>query len=366
VWTRRQILAGLGALGALGSGFALAGTAAPSGPARPRLVLVLLRGGLDGLAAIRPVGDVDFAALRGGASGPALNTDFALHEALADLHPLWTAGQMAVVHALGSPYGGRSHFEAMDVLENGTDAPGARRDGWLNRALAGREGADPVAIGASLPLVLRGEQDAGNVSTRGGVPLYEADPVLGPVLREGLEVREEVAGIDGGSGPTRGARFAGSMLAADDGPDIAVVQIGGFDTHARQGPVLSARLAELSAQVAALREALGAAWDHTVVCAVSEFGRAVAPNGTDGTDHGRGGVALLLGGAVAGGAVHGDWPGLSFASRFEGRDLMPTTDTRALFKGLLRDHLRIAEATLEDTVFPDSRAVRPIPDLVRG
>jgi uncharacterized protein (DUF1501 family) len=401
--SRRALLQGAAALGLLPSGLSLA-----AAPGDARLVLVLLRGGLDGLAAVPPHGDPWYRRARGELALPApgspegivdLDGRFGLHPALAPLHARWQRRELLVVHATALPYRARSHFDAQDLLENGSASPHGARDGWLNRAvqqLGG--GAPPVCFGAQVPLVLQGAAPATSVDpARDSAPpagflelveqLYATDPVLGPSLAQGLAAQAQLADhrvdpddmtMAAGSpkrGRKRAARMAasletaGGMMAAENGPRIAVIDTGGWDTHATQGTTtgrLRRQLDALAAGLVALEQGLGPAWRSTVVAVVTEFGRTVAPNGTRGTDHGAAGATLLLGGAVAGGRVVGDWPGLEPKSRHEGRDLVPTTDLRAVFKGLVRDHLGVSGAALDGTVFPDSAAVSALDGLVRS
>lgn len=375
------------------SSLSLAGRA---GADESRLVLVILRGGLDGLAAVPLPVDAQFAAARGPLASPIgdalpLSGPFALHPALTNLHAMHGARQLAVVHATGLPYRERSHFDAQQVLESGGQRPHELATGWLARALSatGRKG---LAVQTAVPLVLRGpgEVDTWAPSTLPDPStdlvarverLYAQDPALAQALararqlREGDGMPERDAGgmaMAGQRGQARLlARRAGEFLLRAGGPQAAVLELGGWDTHANQAApqgALANNLRLLDASIAALRDTLsgaGDAWSRTVVVVVTEFGREVAVNGTLGTDHGTGGVAFVLGGAVDGGRVIADWPGLAPKDRFEGRDLRITTDLRAVLKGVLHDHLRVARATLDQDVFPGSAAVPPL-QLLRG
>jgi uncharacterized protein (DUF1501 family) len=356
---------------------------------RPRLAVVVLRGALDGLAAVMPYGDRSYRQQRAQlALSEYLKLDdlFALHPSLATLARLYAEGQLAIVHAVGSPYRERSHFDGQKVLENGTTGP-ATRDGWLNRALGVARGigsARGLALGHTVPLVLRGPNE---VDTWAPTPLpapdedtlariaamYEADGELATQLQRAFESRELMPSE---AGPPRRRRAgsleafaaAGRLLALADGPAVAVLESHGWDTHANQGArdgPLAARLALLDEGVAALQDALAAAWHWTVILIVTEFGRTVRPNGTGGTDHGTATAAFALGGAVAGGRVIADWPGLAGPVLHDGRDLRPTTDIRALFKAVLHEHFGVADSDLETGVFPDSRGVARIEGLLR-
>lgn len=376
------------------SSLSLAGNA---GTHDARLVLVILRGGLDGLAAVPLPGDPHYLAARGPlaqfASPPlALSGPFALHPALVDMHRLYGQGELLVVHATGLPYRERSHFDAQQLLESGGTRPYELSTGWLGRALASK-GRKGLAVQTAVPLALRGP---GEIDTwaPSALPepspdlvarverMYAGDPALAQALARARGLRadgamaEMTAANPMGAGGARAqavalARRAGEFLVQPNGPQAAVLELGGWDTHANQaaplGP-LTNNLKLLDASLSALREALSGAqsvWARTVVLVVTEFGREVAVNGTMGTDHGTGGAAFVLGGAVRGGRLLGDWPGLTPKDRFEGRDLRTTTDLRALLKGVLHDHLQIASTTLERDIFPGSASVRAL-DVLRG
>jgi uncharacterized protein (DUF1501 family) len=378
--------------------------ASAAGTRDPRLVVIVLRGALDGLAAVAPVGDPDYQRLHGqialSLSGehPALPLDsfFALHPAMPAFARLFKDGQGAVVHATATGYRERSHFDGQDVLESGHPAPGHVQSGWLNRAIAalpvdGRVvGRGGLAVGPSTALIMRG-----SVPVLGWAPqianaasedlasrvldLYaDRDPILKVALAQGLET-ERIAAREGMAGATQAARGrdalagmritaegAAKLMAADDGPRVAALAFDGWDTHANEGGA-TGRLAELlgglDAAFEALQKGLGSHWKDTSVVAITEFGRTARINGTVGTDHGTGTVAFLAGGAIKGGRVIADWPGLKDEQLFERRDLRPTTDLRAVLKGLLADQFGLTPALLGDAVFPQSGAVRPMPGL---
>ena len=395
---RRQIMgAALGA-SALGAMSTLS-FAAGSGGSAKRFVFVVLRGGLDGLSAVPAIGDPEFAAARGPlaqfASAPlALDAIFALHPNLAQLHSMYTGGELAVVHAAGLPYRERSHFDAQQVLESGGVRPYELTTGWLGRALA-PSAAKSLALNTSVPLVLRGP---GAVDTwaPSALPdpsadlvarlerLYGNDAALATALQRAKTLHFDGAmpadmNMMDGKGMTNGARpgnftvlaqRAAEFLSQPNGPQAAVLELGGFDSHANQGNpngALSNTLRQLDAGLAALREGLLASgtWGRTVVVVATEFGREVAVNGTLGTDHGTGGAAFVLGGAVKGGRVIADWPGLAKRDRFEGRDLRITTDLRAVLRGVLADHLQVATRSLNADVFPGSENIKGLA-LLKG
>jgi uncharacterized protein (DUF1501 family) len=350
---------------------------------------MFLRGGMDGLSAVPPHGDSQYAAQRGllavpasGTPGGALNLDghFGLSPHLAEMHGLFAAGELTVLHAVASPYRERSHFDAQNLLENGTVKPFGRETGWLNAALAAADGArgnmhsgtSGFALGPNVPLVLQGPAQIGSWSpSRLPRPdAYQGDALLGrsfTVAREAQTMMEGhgAGGAMGGqSSPVLVlARAAGEILGRRDGPRVATIDFGGWDTHISQlgeYSQLTRNLRLLDRAVAALKTALGPVWQHTAVLIVTEFGRAVAPNGSGGTDHGTAGAAFVAGGEVRGGRVISDWPGLGQRDLYEERDLRPTLDLRALFKAALAAQLGLGEAALETEVFPDSRAVRPL------
>jgi uncharacterized protein (DUF1501 family) len=365
-------------------------------------VVVILRGALDGLSAVPPFGDSAYVDARGPIAigrptepRGALNLDgfFGLHPALPLLHERWQAGELLVVHAVASPYRERSHFDGQNVLENGGDRPSGSASGWLNRALgalAGRN-VDGLALGQNVPLILRGPVPVGSWAPS---KLPEADSELITRLRDlysddailsaRLDEATRMEALADGEAPSEGAmanpgnggvgrlqeiaETAGRMIAAPNGPRVAVFDATGWDTHAGEGAAegqLAGRLGGLDKVLDALRLGLGTEWSRTAVLVCTEFGRTVQVNGTRGTDHGTGAAAFVVGGAVRGGRVLADWPGLKERQRFEGRDLRATTDLRALAKGLIRDHLGVPERALPD-VFPGSEAAPPVRDTVRA
>jgi uncharacterized protein (DUF1501 family) len=382
--TRRHFLAA-SALLAAPVQLTLAQAARSAAADDARFVFVLLRGGMDGLAAVPAIGDADFAAARGALaqypSAPLAlaDTPFALHPNLTSLHAMYRQREAAVIHATGLVYRERSHFDAQQVLESGGNRPYELATGWLGRALAAQNDRSGLALTTAVPLVLRGSEridtwapstlpePAPDLVARLEV-LYAGDSALRDALARAKGLRD--GGAMANDGPTQGrqvaltlARKAGEMLAAAQGPRIAVLEMGGWDTHANQmnpNGALSNNLRTLDAALAALRESLGDAWKRSVVLVATEFGREVAVNGTMGSDHGTGGAAFVLGGAVAGGRVVTDWPGLSKSQRFEGRDLRATTDLRSVMKGVLADHLKLPTAAIENTVLPGSAAVKKL------
>jgi uncharacterized protein (DUF1501 family) len=402
--SRRRFLLGTGALAA-SAAIPEALFAHTGGSSR--LVVVILRGALDGLAAVPPYGDPAYAGLHrelaiaapGGADGAlALNSLFGLHPSLAFLHERFVARELIVFNAVCSPYRDRSHFDGQNVLENGLTKPIGTADGWLNRALAGlprgtgRAPDRAVAISQNVPLILRGEAAVISKSPQTTpdvdedllarlADLYSKDDWFSARLSEAVLTEKMVDGAaDAAMDKTSAragyadragavARMAADLMRSDGGPEIAVIEAGGWDTHANQGGAkgaLATRLAGLDNALKSLADGLGSLWAQTAVLVVTEFGRTAAVNGTRGTDHGTGGSAFLVGGAVRGGQVIADWPGLSPRSLLDNRDLLPTLDLRSVFKGVLDEHMHVDANTLAKRVFPDSSGARPLQGLIRA
>lgn len=351
-----------------------------------RLVVVILRGGMDGLSAVPVPGDPDFAEARGALgrfASPVLPLDgpYALHPQLRRMHAMFGRGELLVLHATGLPYRERSHFDAQQLLESGGQRPYERGDGWLGRTLA-LTGGSAVGMTTAVPLVLRGTASV-DTWAPSFLPdpapdllarldrLYAADSALGTALARARSLHADPGTGDmaaPGSGSAEAlAGKAAEFMSRPGGPGTAVLELGGWDTHAYQhlpNGALASSLGRLDATLGALQAGLGERWGGTAVLVVTEFGRQVAINGTYGTDHGSGGVAFLAGGAVRGGRVLGDWPGLAPKDRFEGRDLRITTDLRALLHGLMHEHLQVSRATLDASVLPGVGT--PLRDLVRS
>jgi uncharacterized protein (DUF1501 family) len=413
--TRRRFLIGTGALAASAVLpnvlFAHTGGSA-------RLVVVILRGALDGLAAVPPYADPSYAGLHrelaiaapGMADGAlALDNTFGLHPACAFLHERYVAGELVVFQAVASPYRDRSHFDGQNVLENGLIKPLGSADGWLNRALAalpranaGHDAERAVAISQNVPLILRGEVPVISKSPQAApdvdeellarlADLYSSDDWFSARLSEAVQTGKLV---DEGGNPSGAstmtapaaagaqpamtaapdrvggvARMAAALMRSDGGPEVAVIEASGWDTHANQGGAkgtLAQRLAGLDRALRALKDELGPMWPQTAVLVVTEFGRTAAMNGARGTDHGTGGCAFLAGGAVRGGRVIADWPGLAHTALLDNRDLRPTLDLRSVFKAVLDEHMRVDAKTLATRIFPDSSGARPLQGLIRA
>jgi uncharacterized protein (DUF1501 family) len=379
--------------GLLAAGFSISlmgGRAFAAQAAGRKLVVIVARGGLDGMSLSPPVGDADYAPLRGPIAIPTdaalkLDETFGLHPKLANLYRLAQAGQARIAPAVAIPARIRSHFDAQDVLENGGARLYGASTGWLNRAL--NTGVAPIkalSVGAQTPLILRGPVQAQSWSPGRGLDdgadrlasilqdLYAGDALLGPAFASGLQTEAMADSLNGGQ-PINAADAralavsAARFLTAPDGPSIAVLSLGGFDTHAAQGAVegqLAGRLRVLDETIAGLESGLGPAWANTVVVVATEFGRTARVNGTLGLDHGTASTLVLAGGALKRGGIVGDWPGLSEAALFENRDLAPTLDVRQVFKGVLTEHLGLDPARVDTAVFPDSAGARAVAGLV--
>jgi len=404
--TRRSILKTMAAAGALSVWDAPIRFAFASLASDRRFVVVILRGALDGLAAVPPHGDADYASVRGqlaldktGASAiHDLDGFFGLHPSLSNMKAMFDAKELAVFHNICSPYRERSHFEGQNVLETGGGQPHVLQDGWLNRALVPMGMADgerALAVAQTPPLLL-----SGSAKTTSWMPavlpqpdeaflaqlrsLYTRDAVLEASLKSAIDTsaKAQSAMDDSPANTMAGAKGnaaygnlsplfsgAGKLLANDSGPRVAVLDAGGWDTHFGEGTAdgqLGRRLRALDQGLDSLKTSLGPAWNKTAVVMATEFGRTVHPNGSGGTDHGTGGAAFLLGGGVAGGKVRAEWVGLKPEALQDGRDQPPRTDLRALFKGLLAEHMGVPKSALEAQVFPDSASAAPLGGLIRA
>ena len=400
---RRSLLTLGASLGVTVNVFGAQAFAASEGDlARKKLVVIVCRGGMDGLSVSPPVGDANYAALRGAIALQRdqvrmLDETFGLHPELKAIHALAQKGQARIAPAIASPDRARSHFEAQDVLETGSAKVYGAETGWLNRtleALAPVRKVEGLSVGTTAPLILRGKVQAASWSPGKSIDetarlpmllqdLYKSDPLLGPAFARGLETEAmaetamagmtnsgsmatpDLARNRGGADTARnlGSTLGGFMIQAG-GPQIAAVSLDGFDTHANQPGLIATRLSYMDAVLDGLHAALGAEWKNTVVLVVTEFGRTARVNGTGGTDHGTASTGLILGGGLKRGGIVGDWPGLGDKALFENRDTAPTLDVRGLFKGVLADHMGVDRALLEKTVFPDSADVRAVTGLV--
>ena len=377
---RRKFLSAA-ALGA-GALFVAPGLALATLPTERRFVFIIQRGAADGLDILRPAGDPAFAGLRGGligdVAGTKLDAMFTLHPALVEVGKMYGQGQALFVHAIASPYRDRSHFDGQNVLETGGTQPYAVRDGWLNRlvAMLPRSSAEAIAIAPTVPAALRGSVQvasyapsalphaADDLMTR-VTALYDADPKLHPAWSAALETIGLAANASASQDPASLGRLTAGFLTKPNGPRIAMLETLGWDTHNAQKARLANQLKNLDVMLAALRDGLGPVWLDTTVLVVTEFGRTVAINGTGGTDHGTGSVAMLVGGAVKGGRVIADWPGLAPAKLYQARDLRPTSALDALIAGAAAEGLALDPERVGRGVFAQTTNDRPMSGLVK-
>ena len=362
------------------SSAALLGTAAMpriafagSGSGSKRLVFVLQRGAADGLGILAPIGDPDYVRLRGamaedyGAS-PQIGGLFALHPALEKSAAMFGAGEMLAVHAVASGYRDRSHFDGQNILESGGARPYERKDGWLNRlvGLLPEADASGLAISQTIPLALQGPHKAGSYAPS-RLPdaaqdymqrisqLYMGDERLHSLWEDSIATRMMAESMDGSGNLGQAANvgaLAARMLSSEAGARIAMIETTGWDTHNAQRQRLTRQLRDLDAMIDALKAGLGNLWADTLVIVATEFGRTAAVNGTNGTDHGTASVALLYGGAVEGGVVLGDWPGLSQSNLYQGRDLKPTAALENVIAASCANHFGLDPDLVQRTLYP--------------
>ena len=379
---RRSLLA-RGAVGGLALGLAPRMAFAKAATER-RFVFIIQRGAADGLSVVAPVGDPAFIAQRGVlaqdfASPIKLDSMFALHPALPTIGGLYKNGQALFVHAVASPYRDRSHFDGQNVLETGGANAYQLRDGWLNRLLGvlPPEEAGAIAVAATVPMALRGANkvssyaastlpDASADLMQRVSMLYAGDSQLHALWSEALATDKLASGIvdDSRNAAATGA-LAAKLLSPANGARIAMIETTGWDTHTNQRGRLAAQLKGLDAMIGGLQQGLGPLWNDTLVVVATEFGRTVAINGTGGTDHGTASAAMLLGGAVKGGRVIADWPGLKTAQLYQQRDLKPTTPLDALIGGAVAEHFAVPPDRAMAALFPPSAKVAALAGLIR-
>jgi uncharacterized protein (DUF1501 family) len=349
-----------------------------------RFVFIIQRGAADGLHISPPYADPDYRKVRGAlalnlSNAAKLDGSFALHSALAETAKMYKAGEALFAHAIASPYRDRSHFDGQNVIETGGSAPYQVKDGWLNRlsTLLPKGRMPPTAFSPTMPMALRGKAEVTSYfPSPNSDPtadllarvshLYEHDTQLHTLWSAAMQTRGMAGNETTGPDLASVGRLAGSFLARADGPRLAMIETTGWDTHNHQEPRLARLLTGLDAMLAALRSGLGQAWAQTTVLIATEFGRTVAVNGTDGTDHGTATAAMLIGGAVKGGRVIADWPGLSQTALYEARDLKPTMSLDALIAGAVGETFGIEPARVATALFPDAVKTRPIEGLVRS
>ncbi|GAB5389253.1 MAG: DUF1501 domain-containing protein [Alphaproteobacteria bacterium] len=368
-------------------------------PTDKRMVVIILRGGLDGLSAVVPYGDRAYSGIRSGLAladpnreGGVLALDgmFGLNPAMQPLHDMYRQKQAMFFQAVHTPYRSRSHFDAQNILEGGGSRANGTHDGWLNRTLRVWQ-RDPnqrlgLAVGQQVPFIMYGDTPVASWSPDNKEMaedildqigrVFMRDPLFAQTFTDALRAKAmadraigdmRVNGNLRGGGNTQMISALGRMLGAEDGARIAVAELGGWDTHANQGTAqgaLANNLRNLSTGIDTLRTSLGQDWNKTVVVVMTEFGRTVEMNGTRGSDHGTASTVMLAGGALNGGRVIADWPGLDKTRLFANRDLAPTMDIRSILKGLLVDHLGIERRDVDRHIFPGSTAAAPQRHLI--
>jgi uncharacterized protein (DUF1501 family) len=349
-----------------------------------RFVFVIQRGAADGLNIVVPYAEPSYATLRGPltvdtTNGTRLNGTFALHPSLAETGKMYGSGEALFVHAVASPYRDRSHFDGQNVLETGGTSPYQVKDGWLNRLVAMMPATheNAIAFAPTVPMALRGKADVTSYAPS-GLPqapddlltrvsqLYEQDAQLRPLWESAMTARGLASDAGARQDPASLGKLAASFLSRDDGPRIAMIETGGWDTHSAQNARLANQLKALDTMLASMRDNLGPLWSKTTVLVATEFGRTAAANGTGGTDHGTGSVAMLVGGAVQGGRVLGDWPGLKPNDLYQARDLRPTTGLDGLIAGAASESLGLDPHRTAATLFAQTGSTQPITGLVRS
>ena len=349
-----------------------------------RFVFVIQRGAADGLNIVVPYAEPAYATLRGplaidASSARRLDGTFALHPALVQIGAMYADRQALFVHAVASPYRDRSHFDGQNVLETGGASPYRVKDGWLNRLVAqlpsARENA--IAFAPTVPMALRGNAEVTSYAPS-ALPqapddllmrvsqLYDQDAQLRPLWESAMTARGLAGDAGARQDPASLGKLAASFLSRDDGPRIAMIETGGWDTHSAQSTRLANQLKALDTMLSALRDNMGPAWSKTTVLVATEFGRTAAANGTGGTDHGTGSVAMVLGGAVAGGRVIADWPGLAPRDLYEARDLKPTTSLDSLIAGVASEGLGLDPQRTARALFSQTVATKPLTGIVRA
>ncbi|MFM0476908.1 DUF1501 domain-containing protein [Paraburkholderia strydomiana] len=349
-----------------------------------RFVFVIQRGAADGLNIVVPYAEPAYATLRGAlaidaSSARRLDGTFALHPALVQIGAMYADRQALFVHAVASPYRDRSHFDGQNVLETGSASPYRVKDGWLNRLVAqlpsARENA--IAFAPTVPMALRGNAEVTSYAPS-ALPqapddllmrvsqLYDQDAQLRPLWESAMTARGLAGDAGARQDPASLGKLAASFLSRDDGPRIAMIETGGWDTHSAQSTRLANQLKALDTMLAALRDNMGPAWSKTTVLVATEFGRTAAANGTGGTDHGTGSVGMVLGGAVAGGRVIADWPGLAPRDLYEARDLKPTTSLDSLIAGVASEGLGLDPQRTARALFGQTVATKPLTGIVRA
>lgn len=349
-----------------------------------RFIFIIQRGAADGLNTVIPYADPDYSKLRGAlaidvAQATKLDGLFALHGSLTETAKMYTAGQALLVHAVASPYRERSHFDGQNVLETGGTSPYQMNDGWMNRLLSllPATQSEAIAFSSTVPMALRGKKEVTSYAPS-ALPqasddllmrvaqLYAEDSQLNALWNAAMDANNMSADSSARQDPAGFGKLAASFLARNDGPRIAMIETGGWDTHSGQDGRLARQLKSLDQLLAALRDGLGPVWQKTTVIVATEFGRTAASNGTGGTDHGTGAAAMILGGDVNGGRVLADWPGLGNSALYQARDLKPTLGLDTLIASATGSAFGIDPERVAKTLFPDIKMDKALPGLLRS
>ena len=349
-----------------------------------RFIFIIQRGAADGLNTVIPYADPAYAKLRGGlaidvSQATKLDGMFALHASLTETTKMYSAGQALFIQAVASPYRDRSHFDGQNVLETGGLVPYQMKDGWMNRLLTllPTSQNEAIAFASTIPMALRGKAEVTSYAPS-ALPqasddllmrvsqLYAEDAQLHSIWAAAVDAKNMSDDTSNKQDPASFGKLAASFLARADGPKVAMIETGGWDTHTAQEGRLARQLKSLDTLIAALRDGLGDTWATTTVLVATEFGRTAAPNGTGGTDHGTGASAMILGGDVKGGRVIADWPGLNNSNLYEGRDLKATINLDVLIASIAGQSFGIEPMKVVKTLFPESTMAKPIEGLLRS
>ncbi len=348
-----------------------------------RFIFIIQRGAADGLNTVIPYADPAYAKLRGAlaidvAQATKLDGLFALHASLAETAKLYASGQALFVHAVASPYRDRSHFDGQNVLETGGIAPYQMKDGWMNRLLTLLPSTqnEAIAIASTVPMALRGKAEVTSYAPS-NLPqasddllmrvsqLYAEDAQLHSIWAAAMDANNMAEDASAKQDPASLGKLAASFLNKTNGPRIAMIETGGWDTHTGQEGHLARQLKSLDALIATLRDGLGENWQKTTVLVATEFGRTAAANGTGGTDHGTGSAAMILGGDVKGGRVLSDWPSLNQSNLYEGRDLKPTLNLDTLIASIAAASFGVDADKVAKTLFPNNSNSKLIDGLIK-
>ena len=349
-----------------------------------RFIFIIQRGAADGLNTVIPYADPAYAKLRGGlaidvAQATKLDGMFALHASLSETAKMYSAGQALFVQAVASPYRDRSHFDGQNVLETGGLVPYQMKDGWMNRLLTllPTSQNEAIAFASTIPMALRGKAEVTSYAPS-ALPqasddllmrvaqLYAEDTQLHSIWAAAMDAKNMSDDTSNKQDPASFGKLAASFLARADGPKVAMIETGGWDTHTAQEGRLARQLKSLDTLIAALRDGLSDTWAKTTLVVATEFGRTAAANGTGGTDHGTGATAMILGGDVKGGRVIADWPGLNNSNLYEGRDLKPTMNLDVLIASIAGQSFGIDPMKVVKTLFPESTMAKPLEGLLRS